>query len=346
MNQQKSHQTISQVGDDTLLLAEIFDHIPSGLILVDQIGRIFRANPAALALLGEPLLGETWLSVIQRCFCIKADDGHEVSLRNGKRVQVSTLPLQKQPGQLVQITDLTETRRLQEQVSHMQRLSALGKMAATLAHQIRTPLSAAMLYGANLANRTLKTESRQLFQQKLMARLQELERQVRDVLLFAKNGEQQKVEPTTVGDLLGSLQLRTESMLHSANANLTVEGLECTDSLLVNQEALLSALANLLENALQAGATHLLMTANATPQHAVIQVVDNGNGIPAEHKNRIFEPFYTTRSNGTGLGLAVVQAVIQAHQGSIQVSSVVGEGTCFTVSLPLYVNMQTEENVA
>ncbi len=346
MNQQSSHQTISQVGDDTLLLAEIFDHIPSGLILVDQIGRIFRANPAAITLLGEPLLGETWLSIIQRCFCIKADDGHEVSLRNGRRVQVSTLPLQKQPGQLVQITDLTETRRLQEQVSHMQRLSALGKMAATLAHQIRTPLSAAMLYGANLANRTLNNESRQLFQQKLMARLQELERQVRDVLLFAKNGEQQKVEPIAVGNLLAALQMRTESMIHSAKADLTVEGLECSEVLLVNQEALLSALANLFENALQAGATHLLISANIMKQQVVIQIVDNGKGIASEHKNRIFEPFYTTRSNGTGLGLAVVQAVIQAHQGTIQVSSVVGEGTCFTVSLPQYVNVQTEEYVA
>lgn len=346
MNLKPRHQTISQSGDDTLLLAEIFDHIPSGLILVDRVGRIFRANPAAIALLGEPLLGETWLSVIHRCFCLRADDGHEVSLKDGRRVQVSTLPLKQQPGQLVQITDLTETRRLQEQVSHMQRLSALGKMAATLAHQIRTPLSAAMLYGANLANRTLNPESRQLFQQKLMARLQELERQVRDVLLFAKNGEQQKVEAVATGSLLSSLQQRTESLIQSAQASLRVESGQVDAYLLVNQEALLSALANLLENALQAGATQLFIEASTQAQEVVLRIVDNGKGISAEHKNRIFEPFYTTRSNGTGLGLAVVQAVVQAHQGTIQVNSVVGEGTCFTIHLPQHISMAEEENVA
>lgn len=326
----------SKSTDETMLLAEIFDHIPSGLILVDRAGKIFRANPAAQALLGGSLLGEAWLAVIQRAFCLRDDDGHEVSLRDGRRVQVSTLPLQHQPGQMVQITDLTETRRLQEQVSHMQRLSALGKMAASLAHQIRTPLSAAMLYGANLANRTLTPESRLQFQQKLMMRLKELERQVSDVLLFARNGDQQKVEPVVLRDLLQQLQQRAETLMTTHDAAFTVDAPERNINLLANSEALTSALMNLLENAIQAGGKQLLLTVEPEAEQVMIRLVDNGKGITREQLARIFEPFYTTRSSGTGLGLAVVQAVVQAHQGTIQASSLPGEGSCFSIRLPYH----------
>ena len=137
-------------------LYAIFKALPTGVLLLDGTGIITRANPAAIDLLGEPLEGELWRHVITRCFEPREDDGHEISLRDGRRVQLSTQPLQDQAGQLVFINDLTETRQLQDRINHMKRLSALGNMAASLAHQIRTPLSAAMLYAANLANRTLK----------------------------------------------------------------------------------------------------------------------------------------------------------------------------------------------
>jgi len=100
------------------------------------------------------------------------------------------------------ITDLTETRLLQDKLGQLQRLSSLGRMVSTLAHQIRTPLSAAMLYGANLQNKKITAESRESFQEKLMTRLQDLEQQVNDMLLFAKSGKQQVVEPLSINELL------------------------------------------------------------------------------------------------------------------------------------------------
>ncbi|MGL4205190.1 MAG: sensor histidine kinase [Aeromonadaceae bacterium] len=318
------------------LFSEIFDQIPSGLVVLDGSGRIARANRAAIALLGEPLEGESWLAVIQRVFCLRPDDGHEVSLKNGRRVQLSTQPLTQQVGQLIQITDLTETRRLQAQLGHMERLSALGKMAASLAHQIRTPLAAAMLYGANLANRTLSNEARASFQKKLMDRLRDLEGQVSDVLLFARNGEQQVVVPIELTELIGSIERGAEAMLHQAGVTLTLELDNPPIPLLANTTALSSAINNLLTNAVQVGATRLLLSAHRQQDEVVIRVVDNGPGMPRDRLSRIFEPFYTTRTNGTGLGLAVVQAVVQAHQGKVEVASVEGEGSCFTLRLPCY----------
>ena len=88
-------------------LYAIFTALPTGVLLLDGEGRITRANPAALALLGEPLEGQAWRQIIDRCFQPREDDGHEISLRDGRRVQLSTQPLPGQPGQLVFITELT-----------------------------------------------------------------------------------------------------------------------------------------------------------------------------------------------------------------------------------------------
>lgn len=318
------------------LFGEIFNEVPSGLVLLDGSGRVARANRAALMLLGEPLEGESWGNIIQRVFCLRPDDGHEVSLRNGRRVQISTQPLKQQEGQLIQITDLTETRCLQDQLSHMERLSALGKMAASLAHQIRTPLAAAMLYGANLANRTLSNEARGSFQKKLMDRLRDLETQVSDVLLFARNGEQQVVSAIELTELITSIERGAEAMLQQVGASLRIEMDSPPIPLLANSTALASAINNLLANALQAGATQLLVSAHRAGDDVLVRVVDNGRGMSRELLARIFEPFYTTRSNGTGLGLAVVQSVVQAHQGKIEVASVQGEGSYFTLRLPCH----------
>ncbi len=327
------------------LFGEIFNEVPSGLVLLDGSGRVARANRAALMLLGEPLEGESWGNIIQRVFCLRPDDGHEVSLRNGRRVQISTQPLKQQEGQLIQITDLTETRCLQDQLSHMERLSALGKMAASLAHQIRTPLAAAMLYGANLANRTLSNEARGSFQKKLMDRLRDLETQVSDVLLFARNGEQQVVSAIELTELITSIERGAEAMLQQVGASLRIEMDSPPIPLLANSSALASAINNLLANALQAGATQLLVSAHRAGDDVLVRVVDNGRGMSRELLARIFEPFYTTRSNGTGLGLAVVQSVVQAHQGKIEVASVQGEGSCFTLRLPCHHSVVSRQAV-
>ncbi|GAB3215298.1 sensor histidine kinase [Pseudaeromonas pectinilytica] len=327
------------------MFGEIFNEVPSGLVLLDGSGRVARANRAALMLLGEPLEGESWGNIIQRVFCLRPDDGHEVSLRNGRRVQISTQPLKQQEGQLIQITDLTETRCLQDQLSHMERLSALGKMAASLAHQIRTPLAAAMLYGANLANRTLSNEARGSFQKKLMDRLRDLETQVSDVLLFARNGEQQVVSTIELTELITSIERGAEAMLQQVGASLRIEMDSPPIPLLANSSALASAINNLLANALQAGATQLLVSAHRAGDDVLVRVVDNGRGMSRELLARIFEPFYTTRSNGTGLGLAVVQSVVQAHQGKIEVASVEGEGSCFTLRLPCHHSVVSRQAV-
>ena len=136
-------------------LERLLQVMPAGVIVIDGTGVVRQANTLAKTLLGEPLENELWRNIIARSFKPRADDGHEVSLHDGRRVKLSITPLIEEPGQLIVITDLTETRQLQARISHMQRLSSLGKMVASLAHQIRTPLSAALLYASNLSHKNI-----------------------------------------------------------------------------------------------------------------------------------------------------------------------------------------------
>src|SRR5690625_6979905 len=100
----------------------------------------------------------------------RRDDGHEVSLHDGRRISIATRDLGVD-GQIILLTDQTETRRLQHELSRHERLSALGKMMSALAHQIRTPLSAAMLYAGHLCNADLPEQRRQDFAEKISGRL-------------------------------------------------------------------------------------------------------------------------------------------------------------------------------
>src|SRR5690606_39895731 len=96
----------------------------AGVVVLEKRGVLSQCNPAAMALLGEPLDGERWIDVIKRCFSPRSDDGHEVSLKDGRRVSIEIRTMENQPGQLILLTDLTETRQLQSQLAHAQRLSA------------------------------------------------------------------------------------------------------------------------------------------------------------------------------------------------------------------------------
>lgn len=325
-------------------LSQLIDVMPTGMIMLDGDGVVIKINKVASLLLDEPILGQPWFDVIKRSFKPRADDWHEVSLNDGRRVKLEITALGNQPGQLIMITDLTETRLLQDKLSQLQRLSSLGKMVSTLAHQIRTPLSAAMLYGANLSNSKLSGQDRENFQDKLMSRLQDLEQQVNDMLLFAKSGKQQVVEPLSINTLVTESVQGLEALTNKANAQVLVK--TCTDDCHVmgNQSALTGAIQNLIHNSLQVIKQDAVIEISTYCKNelAYISVRDNGKGIDKETADKIFEPFYTSRVQGTGLGLAVVKSVANAHQGDVCLLSKAGEGAHFCISLPAIINDNTD----
>ncbi|MFJ4396571.1 sensor histidine kinase [Pseudomonas sp. NPDC089396] len=317
-------------------LQNLLDLLPGGVVVIDDQGLVREANPAARELLGEPLLGQLWRQVIARSFAPRKDDGHEVSLRDGRRLSIATRSLDAEPGQLVLLNDLTETRRLQDQLARHERLSALGRMVASLAHQIRTPLSAAMLYASHLADgeRDLAPETRQRFAGSLKERLHELEHQVRDMLVFAR-GELPLTDRLTPKGLFQALQQAAQAHVQGHAVRWQCD--THLGELLCNRDTLVGALLNLIENALQASESPARLKVHLfRRQHSLhLCISDAGTGIQPELLGRLGEPFLTTKATGTGLGLAVVKAVVRAHQGSFQLRSKVGRGTCVSVVLPL-----------
>ncbi|EJL02458.1 sensory box histidine kinase FleS [Pseudomonas fluorescens Q2-87] len=319
-------------------LQNLLDLLPGGVIVIDAHGRVREANPAACELLGLPLEGELWRHVIARCFAPREDDGHEVSLKDGRRLSISTRSLDAEPGQLVLLNDLTETRHLQDQLARHERLSSLGRMVASLAHQIRTPLSAALLYASHLTEQQLPMETQQRFAGRLKERLHELEHQVRDMLVFAR-GELPLTDRVTPKALLQSLQ--AAALTHVQDLPIRWQCDSHAGEVLCNRDTLVGAVLNLIENAIQASAADVRLKVHLYTRGNTLRlcVSDSGSGIEPVVLERLGEPFFTTKTTGTGLGLTVVKAVARAHQGELQLRSRLGRGTCAMVLLPLFSNV-------
>ncbi|PYY78745.1 PAS domain-containing protein [Pseudomonas sp. TKO26] len=316
-------------------LQNLLDLLPGGVIVIDGQGIVSEANPAACDLLGLPLEGELWRNIIARSFAPREDDGHEISLRDGRRLSIATRSLDAEPGQLVLLNDLTETRHLQDQLARHERLSSLGKMVASLAHQIRTPLSAALLYASHLTEQELPLATHQRFAGRLKERLHELEHQVRDMLVFAR-GELPLTDRLSPKSLLQSLQ--AAALTHVQDVAVRWQCDSHQGELLCNRDTLVGALLNLIENAVQAsaGAARLKVHLYTRGDTLRLCISDSGSGIDAAVLERLGEPFFTTKANGTGLGLTVVKAVARAHQGELSLRSRPGRGTCALVTLPLF----------
>lgn len=320
---------------DTSMMTALVNAMPSGVVWLDGRGQVTLVNPAAQSILGEPLQNEAWSSVIERVFAPQPDDGLQVSLKDGRRIQLAISHIEGQAGQLIQLTDLTPTRAWVEQQSHAQRLAALGQMAATLAHQIRTPLSAAMLYGANLAAPQLTASQRTQFQERLVERLRDIERQISDILMFARPEQAPLADIVILSELLPECVEAASALLTTKVASLTLDVADLRLSqVLGNVHALKGIVLNLLENALDGGATELHLNLVDADDELEIRLQDNGKGMAPELLKKIFTPFFTTRSQGTGLGLAAVAAVMHAHQGRVSVQSVLGQGSCVSLFFP------------
>lgn len=332
-------------------LASLLHALPGGVVVIDDEGKVQEHNPAAQLLLGQPLLGLPWTVIIQRAFSPRSDDGHDISLVDGRKVNISTCPLGDEPGQILLITDVTEIRYLQDRIGQQQRLAAMGKMAASLAHQIRTPLSSALLYVAKLKRQVLTDTDRFELTDKMTSRLRHLEQLIEDMLMYSREG--------TVGEeFFTSEQLVSE--LHQAlEAQLEVtktgfQAINHNKELIVhgNKQMLLSALTNLAMNAMQAMKENCSrqslasITVSVTNEDDVITVAvaDNGPGIPKEKQQQIFDPFYTTRTQGTGLGLAVVKAVAKAHGGKVVFEENEEQGCVFKMILPQEINKTSSQS--
>ncbi len=330
-------------GDASGHLRALFDAIPGGVVVLDRHGRIDAANRAAGELLGEPLANERWREVVQRAFLPELDQG-ELKTADGRQFSIATRPLGYAPGQVLLLSDVTRTRELQRAAQQNLHLVTMGKMMASLAHQIRTPLASTMLYLSQCADDRLDAATLRGLSGKALERSRHIEKLINDMLVFAHGG-QFVTARFDVGDLLGELREQLEPHLQRRGARLEIDGADCGAELQGNKDALLGALANLCVNALQActEAPRIDIRVALTPRGLLsISVRDNGCGMDRQTRAHIFDPFFSTKTDGSGLGLAVVKAVVESHQGQVAVHSRPGRGCRFRLFLPCRDALRTQ----
>ncbi len=316
-------------------LRELLDAIPGAVIVINTQGFVVDVNASAIEILGKPLRNELWRDVVNRVFLTELDQG-ELRTADGRQFSISTRPLGYQPGQILLLSDVTQTRQLQRAAQQNLHLMTMGKMMASLAHQIRTPLSSSMLYLSQIVEGNLDVDKNQKFSVKALARIKHIETMINDMLVFAHGG-QFNMADFAIGDLLDELNDQLQPHLKQRQVSLQ---LDVPDQILLingNRAALLGALANLCMNAMDAGDQNLQIRIEVIlgqKGDLVVSVSDNGCGMDENTLKHLFDPFFTTKMDGTGLGLAVVKSVIESHQGQIKVSSKQAKGSQFEIRMP------------
>lgn len=320
-------------------LSLLLNALPGGVIALNGHECIEQVNPAAISTLGEPLLGMTWHQVIQERLAATAiiNEWHtkRQNASEQRRIRIESSATDSTGRRILLVNDITEAYALQDQIRRNQRLTSMGEMAANLAHQLRTPLSTALLYTNHLGSDALTPAERQRFATKTIERMHHLEHLINDMLRFVK-GEITQLENFGISHLLTELRQVIEPQMTQYGLQLIVHDLCETESLMADRQALCGAMLNLLENAMQASSPgdQIILTSNLEEENIVLSVHDEGPGIDAALQERLFEPFFTTRSEGTGLGLAIVRGVIQSMGGSVQINSSPDTGTEFVIRLP------------
>ena len=318
-------------------LSLLLNALPAGVVVLDSAAVVSEANPVARQMLGAEIVANDWPTLVQNK--LVATDAPDEWQLEARRVAIAESPLDSAGGRLLLIHDITVAHELKANLERNQRLAAMGEMAASLAHQLRTPLATALLYSANLAQPDLSDAARTRFANKATEQLKRLERLIQDVLLFAR-GESIGRDVISAATLIADAAQTMEPLCREKSVGFHVSA-EVGDSIITgSRKALGGALLNLLENALQACEgrnenAEVRLSAVVAGRHLRLSVRDTGEGIALEAQERIFEPFFTTRGQGTGLGLAIALGVARAHGGSIEVSSKPGEGSEFIILLPI-----------
>jgi PAS domain S-box-containing protein len=308
-------------------------------------GSVVKGQPVEHILIGTESLLPMFKIALDGVPTLKVDNLH-LYRRTGEIFlsQLSALPALVDgeiQGAIILFRDLSEREQLQARTQQLEQHASLGEITAIFAHEVRNPINN-ISTGLQLMAYNLPADDPN---QELISRLQtdcdRLSDLMKSVLAYSRSTEYE-MEAVDISLLLNRLLERQRSRQSTQNIQMLIQADPNTPRVKGNPRALEQVFNNLITNAIQAmsetGDTisikiHLKKTSSER-RYVAVDVADNGPGIPKELQERIFQPFFTTKSSGTGLGLAITKHILTAHKGTIQVTSFPG-GTVFHVQLPV-----------
>jgi len=359
---------IKQVGQQLRGVHEIFSSLrenmnsvmaglEDGLILFTRDARAVMVSPAAEKFLGAPssqFLGRQVNDIFPPGHPLHAIlhlDGELLreiasetdleTVEGTKRVGVSVQEIQEngeRMGALVTLRDLDSLESINTQLQVSERLAALGRITAGVAHEVKNPLNSMRLWLENLKEALPSDADGSALQavHVLDNEIDRLDAVVKRFLDFSRPMEV-RLEPTQLANLLREVLEVAAPQLEKANVQVAQLLPIGVPEVFVDRALLKQAVLNLVLNAVDAmpHGGQLQLTLNRRGEMAEITVGDTGKGIPLEHRQKVFQLFFTTRPGGSGIGLASTFRIIQLHNGSIDFTSEVGRGTTFRIELPL-----------
>ncbi|EGY27501.1 his Kinase A domain protein [Desulfovibrio sp. A2] len=333
--------------------ARLVDNLPDGLLTITQDNVVRAANPAAHDILKARDGGLAGTDVAELppeiAGCIAGPDsgatpGWANRTVDGAHLEILTLPIREsdeEHDRLVIIRDRTQIRELEKSLSEAEKLAAVGTLAAGVAHEIRNPLSALRGFAQYFAKKLAGKQPDENYAQTMVREADRLNRVITDLLYLARP---RAIEPRQVS--LGQLAAELESLVRFDAGKLGVRMRTSLgpDLVMADEDALKQALLNLVLNSLDAlaqcpapsggGEREIHISSMASDGGVWVFVRDTGPGMSREQREQAFEPFYTTKKKGTGLGLALVHKTMRDHGGRAQIDSEVGRGATVALFFP------------
>jgi PAS domain S-box-containing protein len=345
---------------------DILNSSINGILTTDIQGRITSLNPAAESILGirkshvlNTSVRELFVTIpelsgmlndpiaqvenIKGCECVLRRDNEKFVI-----LRISSSPIfddiDSLIGILFLIQDVTAEREREKHLQRMSRLISLGELAAGVAHEIRNPLTGISVVLDILRNRQRLSKSEKSLLEEATIEIERLEKIVSDLLDFARP-QKFNFEMANIVDIIKSMYFLINEQCNKQNIRLLTRYSRSLPKSFMDHEKMKQGLLNILINAIQAMpqggklsieiSCKFITGQKNRKKHLVITISDTGHGISDSAKDRIFDPFFTTHPEGTGLGLSITHSIIKEHNGFIKVESEEGEGTTFSIFLPI-----------
>jgi len=334
---------------------QILENLPEGLIVVDQTGTIISANKTAEEIIGSDLNNRSYLDafffnsqasplldIVYRA--LKGDVSqypHELKIKNKNgdifRIWLSVSPLKDRKGILITIKNIRQLQAIRDQIRHAETMAGLGTLTSILSHEIKNPLGSIRGLLELIHEGFGPEDRRRGYVDRIIQEVDRLADLSEDLLDFMRLDKLNLEDDVNVNELLAQSLTSTQYKFQAKKITVQEKYQESIPLIKANSERLSQAFINLLINSFEATPEggQISLTTESLPSGISICVHNTGSYIPPEKREIVFQPSYSTKLHGSGFGLFLVQRIILAHNGTIEIQSDPEEGTTFRIELPL-----------